>query len=494
MKYGLSEKQLEEITAFIAQYPEVETAVLFGSRALGTFREASDVDIALQGEGVTFALAAKMKFNIEEDSYLPFMFDFVAYPTITNEDLRKHIDRKGVVIFRRGGRDWRETTLADMADIVPGFAFKGEHFGDTGTLVIKIKDIVPPIINLQGAQRVDLSHYSRQKLEKYRLRKGNFVVAMTGATIGKVGRFMEEDEAYINQRVAKISPKSSVERDFVYYCLIDSDFGDFVQNNIDSHSAQENISGTSIGRYPINSPPLPEQKAIASVLSSLDDKIDLLHRQNRTLEAMAETLFRKWFVEEAQEDWEEGSVVDLIDFNPTRKLSKGEVVPYLEMAALNTSTFSPDGWYDREFSSGTKFINGDTLLARITPCLENGKMSFVTFLKPDQVGWGSTEYIVMRPKTFLHPFFAYTLARNRDFRDYAEGCMEGSSGRQRVNVDHLKNYAIKIPSKAIIIEFNSFAESAVQKLHTNSEQIRTLKKLRDTLLPKLMSGEVRVEI
>jgi type I restriction enzyme S subunit len=164
------------------------------------------------------------------------------------------------------------------------------------------------------------------------------------------------------------------------------------------------------------------------------------------------------------------------------------------MAALSTSTFSPDGWYDREFSSGTKFINGDTLLARITPCLENGKMTFVTFLKPDQVGWGSTEYIVMRPKTFLHPFFAYTLARNHDFRDYAEGCMEGSSGRQRVNVDHLKNYGIKIPSKEIIIEFNFFAESAVQKLHANSEQIRTLEKLRDTLLPKLMGGEVRVAL
>jgi type I restriction enzyme, S subunit len=162
------------------------------------------------------------------------------------------------------------------------------------------------------------------------------------------------------------------------------------------------------------------------------------------------------------------------------------------MAALNTTTFSPDGWYDREFTSGTKFINGDTLLARITPCLENGKAAFVTFLEPEQVGWGSTEYIVMRPKQFLHSFFAYCLARNREFRDYAEGCMEGSSGRQRVNVDHLKNYAMKIPSTDVANEFNAFAESVVQKLHMNAKQIRTLESLRNTLLPKLMSGEVRV--
>ncbi|NCC05916.1 MAG: restriction endonuclease subunit S [Proteobacteria bacterium] len=241
-------------------------------------------------------------------------------------------------------------------------------------------------------------------------------------------------------------------------------------------------------------PPLQEQKAIASILSSLDNKIDLLHRQNKTLEAMAKTLFRQWFIEEAREDWEDGTIADLVDFNPSRKLAKGSMAPYLEMAALSTTTFNPDKWYDREFSSGTKFINGDTLIARITPCLENGKTAFITFLEKDQVAWGSTEYIVMRPKAGLHHFFVYVLARNSDFRDYAEGCMEGSSGRQRVNVDHLKDYDIKIPPESVIRDFNSFAESIVPKLHSNFLQIRTLEKLRDTLLPKLMSGEVRVAL
>lgn len=117
-----------------------------------------------------------------------------------------------------------------------------------------------------------------------------------------------------------------------------------------------------------------------------------------------------------------------------------------------------------------------------------------TFLEEDQVGWGSTEYIVMRPKSSLHPFYAYTLARNNDFRDYVEGCLEGSGGRQRVNVDHLKNYRLKMPSDEVIKAFNSFAESIAPKLHANFLQIRTLKNLRDTLLPKLISGEVRVSL
>ncbi len=235
------------------------------------------------------------------------------------------------------------------------------------------------------------------------------------------------------------------------------------------------------------------QKFIGDQYFDFSLKIDLLHRQNKTLEAMAETLFRQWFVEEVQEDWGEGIINDLIEFNPARKLAKGEIAPYLEMAALSTNTFNPDGWYLREFSSGTKFINGDTLLARITPCLENGKTAYVTFLEDNQVAWGSTEYIVMRPKGNLHPFFAYSLARNNDFRDYAEGCLAGSSGRQRVDVDHLKDYKISIPSATRIRNYNAFAESITPKLHANSQQIRTLETLRDTLLPKLMSGEVRVD-
>jgi len=247
-------------------------------------------------------------------------------------------------------------------------------------------------------------------------------------------------------------------------------------------------------------PPLPEQKAIASVLSSLDDKIDLLHRQNKTLEAMAETLFRHVFApaiaggEEADEGWEEGTIADVIDFNPNRKLSKVALAPYLEMAALSTTGFMPTGWYSREFSSGMKFMNGDTLIARITPCLENGKTAYITFLEENQIGWGSTEYIVMRPKEYIHPLFAYALARTQDFRDYAEGCLEGTSGRQRVNIDHLMAYPFSIPDRQTVNNYNNMLKSIEPKLIRNAIQIRTLEKLRDTLLPKLMSGEVRVKV
>ncbi|MFP4014888.1 MAG: nucleotidyltransferase family protein [Chitinispirillaceae bacterium] len=101
MKFGLSDEQLEEIIGFISRNPEVEEAVLFGSRAMGSHKKASDVDIALLGEHVTASLAAKLKFDIEEDSYLPFFFDFVAFPAITNEALKEHITTRGCIIYKR---------------------------------------------------------------------------------------------------------------------------------------------------------------------------------------------------------------------------------------------------------------------------------------------------------------------------------------------------------------------------------------------------------
>jgi len=273
---------------------------------------------------------------------------------------------------------------------------------------------------------------------------------------------------------------------YYLFRMLQSEFQTFTTG-----SAQPQLPIKDLNEMRILLPPLPEQRAIAGVLGSLDDKIDLLRRQNKTLETMAEALFRQWFIEE------EGSsavIRDIVDFAPPRNLAKGSSAPYLEMANVNSDSSLVADWYEREFSSGTKFMNGDTLLARITPCLENGKACYVSFLSQDQIGWGSTEFIVMRPKLKFHPLLSYALVKNREFRDFAEGCLEGSSGRQRVNVDHLSNFSISLPADRIISDFNAAMHGVEPKLSTNGKQIRTLIALRDVLLPKLMSGEVRVDL
>ena len=319
--------------------------------------------------------------------------------------------------------------------------------------------------------------------------KGSVIVAMYGATAAKVAYSLID--LTTNQACCNlIIDEDKANSQFVYY-YIQSSYEELL--NLACGAAQQKLSVGVIGDFPISLPPLDEQKRIVSILSSLDDKIDLLNRENATLEAMAETLFRQWFIEEAKEDWEEGTISDLIDFNPTRKLAKDTTAPFLEMSNLSTSTYAPTDWYDRAFSSGTKFKNGDTLLARITPCLENGKTAYVDFLNEGQIGWGSTEFIVLHSKVGLHPFLSYVVAKYQDFRDYAESCMAGSSGRQRVDVDNLKNYPISIPDTITSNRFNADVESFVPKMQINNKQIRNLKIQRDILLLKLMSNEINFE-
>src|SRR5205814_4643864 len=135
--------------------------------------------------------------------------------------------------------------------------------------------------------------------------------------------------------------------------------------------------------------------------------------------------------------WRVVPLPQAIDVNPRRKLAPGIIAPYLDMKNMPTQGHCPDEIIPREFTSGTKFRKGDTLLARITPCLENGKTAFVDFLDDGEVGWGSTEFIVLHAKEPLPTEYAYCLARHEDFREFAIQNMTGSSGRQRVPTDSL---------------------------------------------------------
>jgi len=388
-----------------------------------------------------------------------------------------------------GMSEWKECKLGDIASsnlksITKDYSYETIYYLDTGSITCG---------KLESYQKLSLGDSpSRAK----RIVSDNDIVYSNVRPIqrhyGIIKNPPENLIASTGFSVISVD-KTKADARFVYDFLTSNEIVEYLDSVAEgSTSAYPSLRPADIDNLTILLPPLPEQKAIASVLSSLDDKIDLLHRQNKTLEAMAEALFRQWFMEEGKTIC---AITDFVDFNPSRQLGKQSIAPYLEMSNVSTSVFHPENWYDREFSAGTKFKNGDTLLARITPCLENGKTTFVTFLAENQIGWGSTEFIVMRSKeNIVHPFFTYVLAKNDDFRGYAEGCLEGSSGRQRVNVDHLKNYELYAPEKNQINQFNEFSKSIVPKLDHNFKQIKILEKLRDTLLPKLMSGEVRVNV
>lgn len=386
--------------------------------------------------------------------------------------------------------EWKEYRLGDLGTVITGktpSAHNPEDWGDN-MLFITPSDYRNYRKYATNSER-KLSKVGMDRLEKKILPANSILVTCIGSDMGKV--VINGEQCVTNQQINAIVPNTSVNNDFLYYRLIS--IYDTLRMYGGDGTAVPIVNKNDFENIKIEIPQLDEQKRIASILCSLDDKIDLLNRENATLEAMAEALFRQWFIEEAKEDWEEGIISYLIDFNPTRKLAKDTNAPFLEMSNLSTSTYAPIYWYDRAFSSGTKFQNGDTLLARITPCLENGKTAYVDFLNEGQIGWGSTEFIVMRSKMGLHPFFSYIVAKYQDFRDYAESCMAGSSGRQRVDVDNLKNYPISIPDIITIHQFNAAIESFVSKMQINDKQINNLKIQRDILLPELMSNEINIE-
>jgi type I restriction enzyme S subunit len=267
-----------------------------------------------------------------------------------------------------------------------------------------------------------------------------------------------------------------------------------------------NLKTSILKEHRIFLPPLPEQRRIAAVLGALDDKIELNHKMNRTLEEMAQAIFKSWFIDfDGHDDlvdselgpiprgWELRPIADLIDFNPRTSLKKGTVAKFVEMKAVPTGGCSVSGYIEKVLKSGgAKFMQGDTLLARITPCLENGKTALVDFLEDDEVAFGSGEFIVMRPNERLGFTWVYCLARSAVFRAHAISNMSGSSGRQRVDLDCFDHFAIPNPDSATLNSFHRATAFFFDRIKSNVNESRSLSELRDTLLPKLISGEIRV--
>ena len=181
--------------------------------------------------------------------------------------------------------EWKTCRLAEICDLIPGFAFKSGDFGDFPIKAIKIGDIQPPYVNRATMAGVNTEAYNKTKLEKFVVRRGDFVLAMTGATIGKLGLYIEDTPAYLNQRVLLFRPHSDVNERYVYYALLSPVFQKYVINHIDSETAQPNISGKSVSGFEISLPSRAEQDRIASILSTIDDKIELNNRINHNLAA-----------------------------------------------------------------------------------------------------------------------------------------------------------------------------------------------------------------
>lgn len=251
--------------------------------------------------------------------------------------------------------------------------------------------------------------------------------------------------------------------------------------------------------------PVPQvQRRIADTLKAYDDLIDNNRQRMVLLEEEVRQLYHEWFVrlrfpghehtritDGVPDEWERVPVPEAIAINPRTSLSDDDEHWWVEMADLPTNGMVIQNTIKRDGRSGSKFRNGDTLFARITPCLENGKTAFVNFMAENEEGRGSTEFIVLRSMS-LTPELLYCLARTYDFREHAIKSMIGASGRQRVQECCFEKFLILVPSRSLLALFGESAEPVFEQIKVLHAQNQKLRTARDLLLPRLMSGEIAV--
>lgn len=390
---------------------------------------------------------------------------------------------------------WPEIELSSViTDIAAG------PFGSN----LKVECFVPdgfPIIdgaNLKGFKVTDnvtkfVTDEKAHSLERSIAHRGDVVSTISG-TLGQIA-YIPDDSRFEGYLCSQRQFRISFNKEKVYIPYIVFYFHTYEgQQKILSFASQVGVPALTqplknFRKIRMCLPDLETQQKIASVIEEINNKIEINKRINDNLQKQAFSLFFKMISSAACEETELDQIAEL---NPRRQLAKGSEARYIDMAQLSTSGSFPDGWITKPYNGGIKFINGDTILARITPCLENGKAAFVNFLDDSEIAFGSTEYIVMASRGIYPPEFFYCLARYPSFVDYAVKNMNGTSGRQRVSAEVLGKYCLPLLSQNELEEFMKTVPTVFRIIRNNSLENMRLIELRDTLLPRLMSGEIDV--
>jgi type I restriction enzyme, S subunit len=398
--------------------------------------------------------------------------------------------------------EWREVVIGDYIDLISGYAFKSANFLNeqikNSLPVIKIKNVANGDTNLNDV----VFHLYDNSLEKYVLRNGDILIAMTGnhpyamtQVVGDVSRYKLDVNSLLNQRVGKLVAKYDTSLDFIYYLFKNEDVQNYLANQSSGSANQANISKADILGLILKIPPYSLQKAIASILSNLDDKIDLLHRQNATLEKIAETLFRQWFVEEVKEDWEEKIITELFEVrdgthdSPKQKEYGNKLITSKHLN--NNSIDFENAYYISEedffeINKRSKVETNDILFSMI------GTIGLIYFEQSKEIDYAIKNIGLFKTSQNLHwCYYTFLWLKSNLGKEFIHENKSGST-QEYVALGSLRSIVFNIPPHKILQEFNLIIKPYFEKIKTNQTQIRTLTALRDILLPKLMSGEVRI--
>lgn len=470
----IERKDLKIVKSIFARHLPYKQVWAYGSRVKWTATHTSDLDCVVFG--ATDSEIANTKEALDE-SDIPFEVQLLNWETIP-PDFRENI--RGQYFVLQNKLDWKKTTLGDHINIKHGYAFKGNYIT---TNISNDILVTPGNFYIGGGFKHDKFKYFHFAYPKnYILKKNDIVLTMTdlskeGDTLGYAAKVPEiKGKNFLhNQRIGLVEFLSkNVDKNFIYWLMRTKDYQGFIVGAASGTSIRH-TSPTSIKEYSFLLPPLPEQKAIASVLSNLDDKIDLLHRQNKTLESIAETLFRQWFIEEAQDDWEEVKLGDFIAPKKGKNITKSQAIDgqYPVIAGgLNPSC------YHNQCNTSAPVI---------TISASGANAGFVN-LHYIPVWSSDSSFIDSTTTNDVYFFYMFLKYFQEGIYDKQEG-----SAQPHIYSGHLINLDILKYPLVLIENYEINVTPFFNKIAKNQKQIKTLESLRDTLLPKLMSGDVRVE-
>lgn len=401
---------------------------------------------------------------------------------------------------------WKTVAVRDVADV-----FDGPHATpaktDDGPWYLSISSL-----NNGRFDFAQSAHLSPSDLPRWTKR----VAPRPGDTLfsyetrlGEAAYWEHDVESALGRRMGLLRPKAGkVQPRYLLYAYLGPQFQEVIRQRTLFGATVDRIPVGDMPSWPILLPALDEQRAILAILGSIDDLIENNRRRAELLEEMARTIYREWFVKlrfpghedvslvdsalgPVPEGWELMPVSSMIIINPRIKLDGSTDHPFITMGDLDERTMGCRPSQVRSGGSGAKFERGDTLFARITPCLENGKTGLVQSLAEGEVGLGSTEFIVLRGKT-VGRAFTYCLAREDDFRKHAIASMSGASGRQRVRNECFDTYFLAEPPRKLADAFETSMDPVFSQIAFLTDKSDRLQRLRDLLLPKLVTGQIDV--
>ena len=399
--------------------------------------------------------------------------------------------------------EWKEVRLGDVCNIITGFPFPGKKYSKEGIRVVRGDNVT--IGNLRWDTEKDKRwNEPFDKTEYYSLQANDIVIGMDGSRVGKnKARIKEEDlPLLLAQRVACVRHNELAEQDYLYYNIFSKKFIDYV-NSIHTGSAIPHISQKQIEDYKILLPNLETQRRIASILSSLDRKIELNNKINADLEEMAQAIFKNWFVDfepfkdgkfvdselgMIPEGWKVGTLGDITK-NKSAKVKERNDVKVLSPVTTGELVLSEEYFTKQVFSSSIakyKIVNkGDFAY---NPARVNiGSLGRNEF---DFDGCVSPVYVVFSVIDGYENYF--DLFRKTDFFKDSVASLAIGGVRQSLSYDDLSSIEVIIPSENAVEEFNNLYNQMKKTIKANKLENSRLSTLRDTLLPRLMSGELEV--